>query len=745
MKLVIVESPTKAKTISRFLGKDYKVLASFGHVRDLPKSKLGVDVEHGFEPTYTVSLDHKAKVKEIKDAAKKATAVLFATDEDREGEAISWHLAQILGTDPKKTKRITFHEITREAIETALKNPRVLDMHLVDAQQARRVLDRLVGYRLSPFLWRTVRRGLSAGRVQSVAVRIIVEREREIKAFIPQEYWSIEGLFSAGNTKETFEGKLHAVGGKTLDKMAIATKEDADTYIQEAKDASFIVATADSKERKASPPPPFTTSTLQQEANHRLGFSAKQTMTIAQKLYEGIELGSEGAVGLITYMRTDSVNLAERFLKDATNTIKAAYGEEYALDEPRLYRTKRKTAQEAHEAIRPTDPSRTPDEIADSLDPGQLKLYRLIWQRALASQMPDAKLLGTSADLSAGRLTFRATGQRVLFDGYLKLYPDQDKDKFLPELSVGRSVTAKDIEGKQHFTEPAARYSDATLVKALEELDIGRPSTYAPTISTIIDRGYVERDDKKRLMPTDVAGDVTDILVKNFPDIVDTGFTARMENSLDNVAEGRMDWRPLIAAFYGPFEIVLKQKEASLEKEIQKEAEGESCPTCSGPMVVKRGRFGKFLACAKYPECKTTKPLKGEKPRAEPEPTDEICPTCDAPMVKKVGRYGPFLSCSRYPKCKTIKNIEKVVVDENGQQIACPACKTGHILERMSKKGKVFYACSRYPECDQAFWDRPNGIPCPKCDYPTLTYKGKSKIICPKEGCGYKADRPDAE
>jgi len=666
MELVIVESPTKAKTISRFLGKDYKVLASFGHVRDLPKSKLGVDVEHDFEPTYIVSPDHKAKVKEIKDAAKKAKAVLYATDEDREGEAISWHLAQILGTAPEKTKRITFHEITREAIEHALANPRMLDMHLVDAQQARRVLDRLVGYKLSPFLWRKVRRGLSAGRVQSVAVRLIVEREREIKGFVPVEYWSIEGTFAKKGAQE-FEAKLSAVDGKALEKMAIKTKEDADAYAEEAKNATFKVAAVDSKEKKATPPAPFTTSTLQQEANKRLGFSAKQTMTIAQKLYEGMELGEQGAVGLITYMRTDSVNLADRFVTDAASYLTDAFGKEYRLDEPRKYKTKSKTAQEAHEAIRPTDPSRTPDSVAAHLDPGQLKLYRLIWQRALATQMPDAKLLATSADLAAGRLTFRATGQRVTFDGYLKIYPDQDKDKLLPELSEGDAVAAKRIEGIQHFTEPPARYSDATLVKALEEMDIGRPSTYAPTISTVIDRGYVERDEKKRLLPTDIAFNVNDILVKHFPDIVDPQFTARMENSLDNIAEGRMEWRPLIAAFYGPFDILLQCKEKELEEETQKEAEGETCPVCGGPMVVKRGRFGKFLACKRYPECKGTKPLKGEKPRAEPEPTDEKCPVCCAMMVKKIGRYGPFLSCSRYPACKTIKNIEKPVLDENGQ------------------------------------------------------------------------------
>jgi len=744
MKLVIVESPTKAKTITRFLGKDYKVLASFGHVRDLPKSKLGVDVEHDFEPTYVVSPDHKAKVKEIKDAAKKADAILFATDEDREGEAISWHLAQILDQEPEKLKRITFHEITEEAIREALEHPRALDLRLVDAQQARRILDRLVGYKLSPFLWRKVRRGLSAGRVQSVAVRLIVEREREIKAFVPQEYWSIEGSFRSGSD-DAFDAKLHSLDGKTIDKMAIGTKEDADKLVAEFLSSAFAITAVESKEKKASPPPPFTTSTLQQEANRRLGFSAKQTMTIAQKLYEGMELGTKGAVGLITYMRTDSVNLADRFLKDATSFLSTEYGKDYTLEETRKYKTKSKGAQEAHEAIRPTDPSRTPDDVAPYLDPGQLKLYKLIWQRALATQMPDAKLLATSADLTSGRGMFRATGQRVVFDGYLKLYPDQDKDKYLPELVEGRAVTAESIEGIQHFTEPPARYSDATLVKELEEFGIGRPSTYASTISTIVERGYVERDDKKRLGPTDVAFDVTDLLVTHFPDIVDLEFTARMEASLDHVAEGNMDWRPLISAFYGPFEKTLIQKEKALEAEAEKEAEGQVCPKCGKPMVVKRGRFGKFLACSTYPECKGTKPMPGEKPRAEPEPTDEKCPTCGAMMVKKVGRYGPFLSCSRYPECKTIKNIEKPVLDPEGNPVLCPKCKVGHIIERKSKKGKIFFSCNRYPECDQAFWDRPTGTPCPQCHYPTLTFKGKNKIVCPNDGCGYKADREDTE
>lgn len=744
MQLVIVESPTKAKTIARFLGKDYKVLASYGHVRDLPKSKIGVDVAHGFEPSYIVSADHKAKVKDLKDAAKKAKHVLFATDEDREGEAISWHIAHLLDIDPKRAERITFHEITEDAIREALANPRPLDLRLVDAQQARRILDRLVGYELSPFLWRNVKRGLSAGRVQSVALRLVVEREREIKAFIPQEYWSVEGTFRAAAHEAPFDGKLHALDGKTLDKLAIKTREDADRIVSEVLGKPFSVAAVESKERNVNPPPPFTTSTLQQDANKRLGFSAKQTMTLAQRLYEGVEVGSKGAVGLITYMRTDSVNLSDKFVRESADYLERSFGPEYRLDAPRRYKTKSKGAQEAHEAIRPTDPTRSPKDVAPYLETGELRLYELIWQRAVATQMPSAKLMGTSADLECGKAVFRATGQRVVFDGYLKLYPDQDKDKYLPALSEGQTVEALSIEGKQHFTEPPARYSDATLVKALEESGIGRPSTYAPTISTIIERRYVERDEKKRLFPTETGMEVNDLLVKHFPDIVDTEFTSRMELSLDKIAEGQMEWRPLLEAFYGPFHTRLEAKEKELAKEEQSEAEGEVCDVCGSTMVVKRGRFGKFLACSRYPECKNTRPLKGQAAPPAPEPTDEKCPVCGAMMVKKVGRYGPFLSCSRYPECKTIKNIEIPVTDANGNPVPCPKCKKGTITERKSKKGKVFYSCNRYPECDQAFWDRPTGEPCPNCGYPTLVQKGKSKVACPNDGCGYTRKNEDA-
>ena len=732
--------------------KDYKVLASYGHVRDLPKSKLGVDVEHGFEPSYTIPVKSKTKVKELKDAAKKAETILFATDEDREGEAISWHLAQILDVDPAKLKRLTFHEITEEAIRESLEHPRDLDLRLVDAQQARRILDRLVGYELSPLLWRKIQRGLSAGRVQSVALRLIVDREREIKAFVPEEYWTIEGEFKTGGADQTFDAKLNSWKGKTLDKMGIKSKADADAILEAIRKAEWTVSSVTEKEKKASPPPPFTTSTLQQAANTRLGFTSKQTMTLAQQLYEGVPLGTEGQVGLITYMRTDSVNLSDKFVTDAKSFLAKEYGDRYALDEPRRYKTKSKGAQEAHEAIRPSDASRTPDQLAPYLEAGQLKLYRLIWQRAVATQMPEAKLLGTSVDISGGDPStepvpskaeglgtgalFRATGQRVNFDGYLKLYPDQDKEKMLPALKQNDALEAVSLDGKQHFTEPPPRYSDATLVKTLEEEGIGRPSTYASTIGTLIERGYVERDERKRLIPTGVAFDVNDLLVKHFPDIVDLEFTARLEASLDKIAEGEMQWRPLLEAFYGPFHANLTVQDQAMTKEAEAEASGEVCDKCGKPMIVKRGRFGKFLACSGYPECKNTRPMKGEAPRPEPEPTDEKCPACGAMMVKKVGRFGPFLSCSTYPKCKTIKNIEK------STGIACPKCGKGTIIEKRTKKGKTFFSCNRYPDCDQAFWDPPTAEKCPNDGWPLL--KKKTKLYCAKEGCGFSKLREEA-
>ncbi|MCR4278418.1 MAG: type I DNA topoisomerase [bacterium] len=744
MKLVIVESPTKAKTISRYLGKNYKVLASFGHIRDLPKSKLGVDVENNFEPTYTVPKTSLKNLKPIKEAAKKADEILFATDEDREGEAISWHLAEVLKLDPSKVHRITFHEITKSAIEHALATPHHIDGHLVDAQQARRILDRLVGYKLSPFLWRTVRPGLSAGRVQSVTVRLIVDREREIKAFNPEEYWSIDAEFlpkeKTSDDLPPIEAKLKTYDGKKIEKMTITTEADANRILDDIREGTYAVQNIEEKAKKASPPAPFTTSTLQQHAHQRLGFSSKQTMTLAQKLYEGIELGAEGTHGLITYMRTDSVNLSEKFLQDANELVKTKYGDAYTLSAPRVYKTKSKGAQEAHEAIRPTEASRTPESVSAFLDTQMLKLYQLIWQRSVASQMADAELKTTALDIASEKSVFRATGQRVVFDGFMALDPDRQKEKLLPELHEKDAMKTVSMNGVQHFTEPPPRYNDATIIKALEEHGIGRPSTYAPTISTVIDRGYIERDDKKRFVPTDIAYAVIDLLIKHFPNIVDLEFTARMENSLDSIAEGKMEWRPLLSAFYGPFNAQLMKNEEMLEQEAQKAAEGETCPKCGKAMAVKRSRYGKFLACTGYPECKGSKPLPGEEnARKEPEPTDEICPECGEPMVKREGRFGAFLSCSTYPKCKSIKNIEIPVKDEQGNPVQCPECKKGTIIQKKSKKGKIFFACNRYPDCQKAFWGPPTGTPCPKCGYATVIRKAKS-ISCPQEDCDWKED-----
>jgi DNA topoisomerase-1 len=735
--LVIVESPTKAKTISKFLGKDYTVKSSFGHVRDLPKSKLGVDVENGFIPQYTVSKDKTKVVKELKDIAKKSKEILFATDEDREGEAISYHLAEVLDIDPNKAKRITFHEITKRAIEEALKNPRALDLKLFDAQQARRILDRLVGYNLSPFLWRKIAKGLSAGRVQSVAVRLVVEREREIKAFKPEEYWSVEGIFLSKD--QEFQAKLQAIAGKKLDKMSLHNKEQVDEILKKLANTSYTITAVEEKQTKRSPAPPFTTSTLQQEANQLLGFSAKQTMRLAQQLYEGVELGSEGSVGLITYMRTDAVNLSEQFLQEAHEVIEKTYGKKYNLAEPRRYKNKSKNAQEAHEAIRPTEVFRNPEDIKAHLDRSQFRLYNLIWRRAVATQMAEAELKNVSADItSANHYVFRATGQTILFDGWLKLYPEKAKENLLPELIKGKPVTCKELTPEQHFTEPPARYSDATLVKALEEYGIGRPSTYAPTIATIEDRGYVERDDKKKLQPKDIAYLVNDLLVEHFPQIVDFQFTAQMEENLDDIAEGKKDWQPIIATFYHPFKDNLDQKDQELsKKDLTEEKTDEVCPKCGKPMVIKVGRFGKFFACSGYPECKTTKPLpEEEKNLPKIELSEEICNKCGSQMVIKHGRFGPFLGCSNYPDCKNIKAIEKKV------NVKCPKCTEGDLVEKRSKRRKIFYGCNRYPDCDFALWEKPNGESCPKCKH-LLVFAAKGMIKCSNKECDYKKEQAD--
>ncbi len=681
-KLGIVESPAKAKTISKFLGKNFVVKSSFGHVRDLPKSKMGIDIEHNFAPQYINSRDKSKVIKELKDAAKKNKEILFATDEDREGEAISWHLAQVLDVDPAKAQRIAFHEITKSAIEHAIANPRALDLKMVDAQQARRILDRLVGYELSPFLWRKVAKGLSAGRVQSVAMRLTVEREREITDFKPEEYWSVEGVFE-NKEKIDFNTKLISTPEKKLEKLDIKNKETADKILADLQGTIYTVNSVEKKNSKRNPPPPFTTSSLQQDANNRLGFSAKQTMRLAQQLYEGVELGSEGSHGLITYMRTDAVNLSQKFLDDAHKVIGEEFGAKYNLDKPRVYTNKSKNAQEAHEAIRPTEARRTPAVVEPFLDKNQFKLYELIWNRAMSTQMAAADVASTGANvISANNYTFRATGQTIVFDGFLKLYPDKSKDNALPNLENGEVVNCQEIKTEQHHTEPPARYNDAALVKALEEYGIGRPSTYAPTIATIEDRGYVERDEKKRLKPREVAFVVNDLLVKHFPNIVDFGFTAEMEENFDAIARGEKEWQPVIADFYHPFKENLKIK----DKEI------------------------------------------AQKEKIPDEPTDVVCEKCGKPMVIKNGRFGKFMACTGYPECKTTKNIDTVT------GVKCPKCIEGDLVERRSKRGKVFYGCNKYPKCNFAVWDKPTGEKCDKCGS-LLTQTFKGEIKCSNKEC----------
>ncbi|MBU0706953.1 type I DNA topoisomerase [Patescibacteria group bacterium] len=731
--LVIVESPTKAKTISRFLGRDFIIRSSNGHIRDLPKSKIGVDTDKDFEPVYEIPSKSKKTVTELKKEASKVDQVYYATDEDREGEAIAWHLASILKTPVKDSKRITFHEITKEAILEALKHPRGIDINKVDSQQARRILDRLVGYKLSPFLWKKIARGLSAGRVQSVVVRLLVEQEEEIKKFKVDEYWEINGSFK-GKAKESFNARLLKIDGKSLKKMEIKTEERANELQKILADQAYHIGNITKRKTLRNPSPPFITSTLQQEANRRLYFSSKQTMMLAQRLYEGIKINGE-STGLITYMRTDSLTLSQKFTSESADFIKNNYSQEYL--ESRVYKTKSKSAQEAHEAIRPTSVHRTPEELKDALDERQYKLYKLIWQRALASQMSAAQLEATSADINTkdDKYTFRATGQIIKFDGFLKVYPTSTKDEILPSLDKDEQLTCLEIKTTQKFTQPPPRFSDASLVKVLEEKGIGRPSTYAPTIATVVDRGYAERIENRRLKPTDVAFIVNDLLVKHFSDIVDYSFTAKMEENLDEIAEGKQSWQNTIKTFYDPFNKNLMTKEKELDKkELTETDTDEVCEKCGKPMVIKVGRFGKFLACTGYPDCKTTKQIDSDgKPETETEVIDEKCPECGKPLQKKVGRYGPFFGCSGYPDCKYIKNIEK------STGVKCPKCNKGEIIERRSRRGKTFYSCNQYPKCENALWSKPNGEKCPECDS-LLVYAKKGVLGCSNKECKFSKE-----
>ncbi|MDP4000768.1 MAG: type I DNA topoisomerase [bacterium] len=746
--LVIVESPTKAKTITRFLDNKYKVEASFGHVRDLPSSKMGVDIEHDFEPQYEIPAKAKKKVTALKKLAKDAPEVILATDEDREGEAIAWHLIHALGLKKDQIKRIAFHEITKTAINEALKNPRELDSNMVDSQQARRILDRLVGYELSPFLWKKVRRGLSAGRVQSVAVRLIVEREREIEKFKPEEYWSIVATF---NKDTNFLGRLAKIDGKAQTKLAIKKEVQAKKILADLANRTAEVVEVNKKEVRRSPAAPFITSTLQQEAARKLGFSAKQTMMYAQQLYEGVELGDSEATGLITYMRTDSVTLSAQALDSAKTAIQNKYGSDYVLSEPRKYASKSKNAQEAHEAVRPTDLTRDPESVKNYLDRNQHRLYDLIWKRTIATQMPEAVFDATSIDTEIKgtdkTFIFRSTGQIVKFDGFMKVYlegtdddpADAEEDPLrlavegearglLPELNKGDKPKVVKIIPGQHFTQAPPRFTDATLIKTLEEHDIGRPSTYAPTISTIQERDYVNKIDK-RFHPTEMGYIVNDILVEHFSKIVDLKFTAIMEEDLDEIANGKKEWVPVIRDFYGPFHENLKEKEASVEKHIEKL--DEKCPESGDGLVMKHGRFGKFIACSNYPECKYTRPLPEEQKIID-ENSGEVCEKCAKPMVVKFGRFGSFLGCSGYPKCKGIKKIQK------GTGVICPKCDKGEMVEKKSKRG-IFYSCSKYPECKFILPTKPTGEKCPK-SMDLLIFAKDGMIKCSNKECDFEKE-----
>lgn len=741
MDLIIVESPTKAKTISKFLANKYKVESSFGHIRDLPKSDMGIDIEHGFEPRYVIPTTAKKTVANLKSAVKKSISVILASDEDREGEAIAWHLVQALGLDEKKTKRIVFHEITKEAITAALDRPRTIDHSLVDAQQARRVLDRLVGYELSPFLWKKVAKGLSAGRVQSVATRLIVEREKDIRAFQSEEYWTLAATFSLkekkAGTDEVFAADLYKKGGHTFDKLSLKEKE-AKELESTLKTTSYRIAKVEKKQISKNPSAPFTTSTLQQSANRHLGFSAKQTMTVAQKLYEE---------GFITYMRTDALNLSSKFISEAYDWLKSNLGPEYAISDGRAYKNRSKNAQEAHEAIRPTDPSSVPDLLASKLDRNQLRLYRLIWQRAMASQMPAAKLAATAIDVATEiadeNYVFRANGQTIVFPGYLKIWPEKTKEQDLPKATENNPAFLRSLQADRHETNPPARYSDAGLVKELEKYGIGRPSTYAPTINTIIARNYVLRDENKKLKPTDIAFVVTDLLINHFPKIVDYQFTARMEDDLDAIAEGSKTWQPVISSFYQDFHDNLDKKYTEINKQdiMPEEKTEEKCDKCGATMVVKTGRYGKFLACSAFPDCRNIKKFGAavESPEKtaqlaalEKDHSGQICEKCGSPMAVKVGKFGPFLACTAYPKCKNIKNITR---PEDGKEVTCPACGTGKIVKKFSRRGP-FYACSNYPECKNAYNGQPTGEKCPDCGSLLITSKDGG-VKCSSRSCSY--------
>lgn len=725
--LVVVESPAKAKTIERILGQDYKVMASMGHLRDLPKRTMGVDIENGFTPEYVNSTDRANVIKDLQKAANQCCDILLATDPDREGEAISWHLSKLLDVNPEDKVRIAFHEITPPAIREAIKDPEPIDLDRVDAQQARRVLDRLVGYKLSPWLWRQVYRGLSAGRVQSVATRLICEREEEIRAFVPVEYWTIEAMYKT-EKKESFKAKLTQIDGKDAE---LHNGEETDTAVKgiEGKEAEVTAVTKSRKQRKTKPP--YTTSTMQQDAVNKLNFSSKKTMMLAQNLYEGVEIPGHGHVGLITYMRTDSTRISDEMIKQVRPYISETYGEDYLPAKPNVF-SKSKEAQDAHEAIRPTSLSFPPSALTGILSRDQLRLYTLIWNRFIASQMAPQIQQSTSATLQCGIYTLKATGVHVLFDGFTIMQPSKKKDSeesdFLPPLKKGDIVKNTKVNGEQHFTAPPPRYTEASLIKTLEEKGIGRPSTYAPILDTIQKRRYVTKENKQ-FVPTEVGFKVTELLKKYFEGIINVDFTANLENWLDKIAEGKATYKKVMTDFYKVFEAELASAnvEAEKDKKENQEVSDVTCEKCGAKMIVKMGRYGKYLACPNYPNCKNIKPYS----LAEgPEEVSEVkCDACGTLMVYRTGPYGRYLKC---PSC----GANKAIVIDTG--IVCPKCHEGHMVQRRSHRGRIFYGCSRYPKCDMALWNEPINQFCETCGaiMTKKTYKtGKEVISCSNPDC----------
>jgi DNA topoisomerase-1 len=744
--LLIVESPTKVNTLKKIVGKDFIIKASVGHLKDLPKKKLGVDVDNDFAPEY-ITIRGKGKIlQELKTAAKKCDMIYLAPDPDREGEAIAHHIGNEVARFTKgKIVRVTFNEITKKAVLEAIKNPTELNNNRVNAQQARRILDRLVGYKISPILWKKVHRGLSAGRVQSVALRIVCEREREILAFEPREYWSIT-LELEGSEKPQFQAKLFKIDG---DKAEVANKAEADEILKGLEGAKPVLEDIVKKERKRNPSAPFITSTLQQEASRKLNFSPKKTMMLAQRLYEGIAMGRKGTVGLITYMRTDSVKLSDQALEEVRAFIPDRYGKEFLPGTPNLYKSK-KSAQEAHEAIRPTDVLLEPSTIKESLEKDMFRLYQLIWSRFVSCQMVPAVLDTTQFDIKTGKFLFRSNGSILKFAGFMKVYvesQDDEKgdavqssgkadDRLLPALKKGEELKVQEVLPEQHFTQPPARFSEAMLVKELEDKGVGRPSTYAATISVIKDRDYIQNVDR-RLQPVELGFMINDLLVENFPDIMTTEFTSKMEEQLDDIEAGKLEWVDALRSFYTPFKADLEKAEEKMKDfKAQVEETDEVCEKCDQPMIIKWGRFGKFMACTGYPECKNTKDLGGKGDSVDGAKDDEVegnCDKCDSPLIMKRGRFGKFIACSNYPECKFTKAI--------GLGITCPeeACE-GEIAARRSKKGRTFYGCTKYPDCKFTSWDKPVAEACPECKNPFLIEKWKKNedpsTLCPS--CGYK-------